>query len=62
MLKNIKDLNTCDKVGLVLWTVSVGLYMTYVVKEAKKENAEFNSLSKALSDRVQEIKDKDSLF
>lgn len=57
MLKNIKDLNTCDKVGLVLWTVSVGLYMTYVVKEAKKENDEFNSLIKAIDDQTQKIKD-----
>ena len=57
MLKNIKDLNTCDKVGLVLWTVSVGLYMTYVAKEAKKENDEFNSLVKAIDDQTQKIKD-----
>ena len=61
-MKKIKDLNTCDKVGLVLWSVSVGLYMTYVAKETKKEMDEFNALSKALSDRVQEIKDKDSLY
>ena len=57
MLKNIKDLNTRDKVGLVLWSVSVGLYMTYVIKETKKNMNEIDALGKAFCDDTQRVKD-----
>ena len=57
MLKNIKDLNTREKVGLVLWSVSYAAFMAYVLKATKNEIDEINALNEMAKEEAQKIKD-----
>ena len=45
MLKLFKELTLCEKAGLVIWSVSYAVFMTYILKATKHELDEINALT-----------------
>ena len=52
-----KELSLAEKVGLVVWSVSYAVFMTYYIKETKKEIGETNALTNMIADDAQKLKD-----
>ena len=56
MLK-IKELSLVQKAGLVIWSVSIAGFMTYCIKETKKEIDEIKALNDMIADDAQRLKE-----
>ncbi len=56
MLK-FKELSLAGKIGVVVFSVSYGVFMTYCVNAIKKESDEIDKLSKLIVDETQRVKD-----
>ena len=56
MLKFFKELTLCEKAGLVIWSVSYAVFMTYMLKATKHEFAELDALNKMAAEEAQRIK------
>ena len=52
-----KELSLSQKVGLVVWSVCYAGYMTYCIKETKKNIDETKALSEMITHNAQQIKD-----
>ena len=57
MLKFFKELTLCEKAGLVIWSVSYAVFMTYMLKATKHELDEIDALNKMAEEEAQKIKD-----
>ena len=57
MLKLFKELTLCEKAGLVIWSVSYAVFMTYMLKATKHELDEIDALNKMAAEEAQRIKD-----
>ena len=52
-----KELSLSHKIGLVVWSVCYAGYMTYCIKETKKNIDETKALSEMIAHNAQQIKD-----
>ena len=52
-----KELSFCEKAGLVIWSVSYAVFMTYMLKATKHELDEIDALTKMAEEEAQKIKD-----
>ena len=57
MLKLFKELTLSEKAGLVIWSVSYAVFMTYMLKATKYELDEIDALNKMAAEEAQRIKD-----